>query len=46
MALDGLSITDDGRLAVYALAEAGSDWVKWHVREVASGKDLRFSGAI
>ena len=35
-----------------AIAEAGSDWLKWHVREVATGKDLpdvvewsKFSGA-
>ena len=40
VALSGLSITDDGRYAAYSIAEAGSDWVKWHVREVATGKDL------
>lgn len=52
VALDGLSITDDGNLMAYALADAGSDWVKWRVRDVATGKDLpdvvewsKFSGA-
>ncbi len=52
VALSGLSITEDGRLAAYSIADAGSDWVKWHVREVATGKDLpdliewsKFSGA-
>jgi prolyl oligopeptidase len=52
VAISGLSITDDGTLAAYAIADAGSDWVKWHVREVATGKDLpdliewsKFSGA-
>ena len=52
VALSGMSITDDGRLAVYAINDAGSDWQKWHVREVATGKDLpdlvewsKFSGA-
>jgi prolyl oligopeptidase len=52
VAISGLSITDDGTLAAYSIADAGSDWVKWHVREVATGKDLpdliewsKFSGA-
>jgi len=52
VAISGLSITDDGSLAAYSIADAGSDWVKWHVRDVASGQDLpdivewsKFSGA-
>ena len=52
VAISGLSITDDGALAAYSIADAGSDWVRWHVREVATGKDLpdvvawsKFSGA-
>jgi len=52
VAISGISITDDGALAAYSIADAGSDWVKWHVREVATGKDLpdliewsKFSGA-
>ena len=40
VAVSGLSITDDGRLAAYSIADAGSDWVKWYVREVATGRDL------
>jgi len=40
VALSGVSITDDGRLAAYSIADAGSDWVKWHVREVETGRDL------
>ena len=36
-AVSGLNITDDGGLAAYSIADAGSDWVKWHVREVATG---------
>ncbi len=40
VAVSGLNITDDGKLAAYSIADAGSDWVKWHVREVATGKDL------
>jgi prolyl oligopeptidase len=52
VAISGLSITDDGSLAAYSIAEAGSDWVKWHVRDVTTGEDLpdivewsKFSGA-
>ncbi|ADV81264.1 prolyl oligopeptidase family serine peptidase [Terriglobus saanensis] len=40
IALNSLSITDDGTLAATALAEAGSDWQKIHVREVATGREL------
>ncbi len=40
VALNGLEVTDDGRLAAYAISDAGSDWLTWHVREVATGKDL------
>jgi prolyl oligopeptidase len=52
VAISGVGITDDGMLAAYSIAEAGSDWVKWHVRNVTTGKDLadvvewsKFSGA-
>ena len=45
-------MTDDGRLAAYAISEAGSDWMIWRVREVETGVDLedriewsKFSGA-
>jgi prolyl oligopeptidase len=40
VAISGISISDDGRLAAYSIADAGSDWVKWHVRDVSTGKDL------
>ncbi|MDQ2833698.1 MAG: prolyl oligopeptidase family serine peptidase [Acidobacteriota bacterium] len=52
VAISGISISEDGRMAAYSIAEAGSDWVKWHVRDVSSGEDLpdviewsKFSGA-
>ena len=52
VALSGLAITDDGKLATYAIADAGSDWITWHVIDVDSGKVLpdeikwsKFSGA-
>ncbi|MEO6260777.1 MAG: prolyl oligopeptidase family serine peptidase, partial [Thermoanaerobaculia bacterium] len=52
VALSGLALSDDGRYAAYGIAEAGSDWVTWHVQDVDSGKQLadelkwvKFSGA-
>ncbi len=51
-ALSGLSVSEDGKLLAYSLAEAGSDWVTWKVREVETGEDRddllrwsKFSGA-
>ena len=40
VALGGFSPSDDGRYVAYGLASAGSDWIEWHVREIATGKDL------
>src|SRR5688572_3727175 len=40
VALAGLSFTQDGRYLAYGLAEAGSDWITWRIRDVASGADL------
>ena len=40
VALNGMGITDDGKLMAYATAEAGSDWVTWHVKDITTGKDL------
>ncbi len=40
VALRERAISADGRLFAYALSDAGSDWQIWHVRDVASGKDL------
>ncbi len=52
VALNGFSISDDGKLIAYGLSSSGSDWVEWHFREVETGKDLpdvlkdiKFSGA-
>jgi prolyl oligopeptidase len=51
-ALAGLEASHDGRYIAYAVADAGSDWMQWRVREVATAKDLpdtikwaKFSGA-
>ena len=40
VAIAGTSFSDDGRLMAYAIAGAGSDWQDWHVRDVATGRDL------
>ncbi|HET8714439.1 MAG TPA: prolyl oligopeptidase family serine peptidase, partial [Holophagaceae bacterium] len=40
VAISEIGLTQDGTKVAYALAEAGSDWITWHVRDVASGKDL------
>ncbi|MEE8412041.1 MAG: prolyl oligopeptidase family serine peptidase [Acidobacteriota bacterium] len=52
VALAGLSFSDDGRYMAYAKAESGSDWSKWYVRDLRTGKDLadvlnwtKFTGA-
>ena len=52
VALSGRAFTNDGKLMAYGTAASGSDWMEWHVRDVATGKDLpdlikwvKFSGA-
>src|SRR5579859_4721266 len=40
VALRETAMSADGRLFAYALSDAGSDWQVWHVRDVATGKDL------
>ncbi len=39
-ALNGESPSWGGKLLGYAVAQAGSDWSDWHVRDIASGNDL------
>lgn len=52
VALTTLEFSPDGKLVLYGVAAAGSDWNEFRVREVDSGKDLpdklvwiKFSGA-
>jgi prolyl oligopeptidase len=40
VALAGMSVSPDGRYLAYATSDGGTDWTAWHVREVASGRDL------
>jgi prolyl oligopeptidase len=39
VAMPSFEVAEDGALVVYATSGAGSDWMTWHVREVASGQD-------
>ncbi|MGZ3526368.1 MAG: prolyl oligopeptidase family serine peptidase [Vulcanimicrobiaceae bacterium] len=52
VALGETAVSHDGTLIAYATQSAGSDWETWHVRSVATGKDVpdtlewsKFSGA-
>ncbi|MEL6930559.1 MAG: prolyl oligopeptidase family serine peptidase [Cyanobacteria bacterium J06600_6] len=52
IALSGLSISDNGQWMAYGLSTAGSDWVEYRVRNIATGEDtkdhlqwIKFSGA-
>lgn len=38
-ALSGWVPSDDGKLLAYGIAEGGSDWITWRVRDVATGVD-------
>ncbi len=40
VAVTGIVVSDDGNLAAYGLATAGSDWQEWKVRDVRTGEDL------
>lgn len=40
VALAGTAVSDDGRLLAYGIADGGSDWRTWKVRDVQTGKDL------
>ncbi|HLW35153.1 MAG TPA: prolyl oligopeptidase family serine peptidase [Chthoniobacterales bacterium] len=39
IALGGMDVTNDAKLMAYGLANAGSDWQQWKVRDVGTGKD-------
>ena len=52
VAISGMGFSEDGKRMAYAIADAGSDWKTWKVRDVDTGKDLadevrwsKFSGA-
>jgi prolyl oligopeptidase len=41
LAFAGISVSEDGAHFAYGLSIGGGDWESWHVRDVASGADLR-----
>ena len=52
IAMNSLSVSEDGLWLAYALSSSGSDWQKWRIRSVETGIDLhdilewsKFSGA-
>jgi len=40
VALSGTAVSDDGRYMAYGVADAGSDWTTWRIKEIDSGKVL------
>ncbi len=40
VALSGAAVSQDGDLLAYGLAEAGSDWNRWKIRDIRTGDDL------
>ncbi|HUG84073.1 MAG TPA: prolyl oligopeptidase family serine peptidase [Euzebya sp.] len=52
VSLAGLALTPDGSRLAFGTSDGGSDWITWHVRDVATGADAddivpwgKFSGA-
>jgi len=39
VSLSAAAVSEDGALLAYATSTAGSDWMTWRVRDVASGED-------
>jgi prolyl oligopeptidase len=40
VALGGTSVSDNGKLIAYGVADAGSDWTTWKVLDIDTGKPL------
>ncbi len=40
VSLGGTQVSWDAKYIAYATQTSGSDWLTWHVREIATGKDL------
>jgi prolyl oligopeptidase len=40
VALTGVEVSDDGKKLAYGIADSGSDWNIWKIRNVDTGKDL------
>ncbi|MEO7649106.1 MAG: prolyl oligopeptidase family serine peptidase, partial [Bryobacteraceae bacterium] len=51
-ALAMVSVSPNGKLIAYSVAQSGSDWTEWHIRDIATGQDrsdvirwTKFTGA-
>lgn len=40
VAVNAVSVSPDGSTVAYTTSASGSDWLTWHLRDVASGSDL------
>ena len=40
LAFSGMAVSEDGSRLAYGLSQGGGDWQTWHLRDVATGKDL------
>lgn len=40
VALSGYAVSEDGRYIAYGVADGGSDWQTWRVRDIATATDL------
>lgn len=40
LAVTGYLVSRDGSLLAYGISHGGSDWTDWHIRDLASGRDL------
>ena len=38
-ALSGIAPSNDGKLLAYSVAQAGSDWSEWRIRDIETGED-------
>ncbi len=52
VSLSDMAVSENGAYLAYGLSSAGSDWVEWYVRDIATGVDtddrlqwVKFSGA-
>jgi len=40
ISMSGFKVSPDGKLLAYSLSDGGTDWDSWHLRDVATGRDL------
>ncbi len=40
IALQGIAVSENGAYLAYGLAQGGSDWMEWRVKQIETGEDL------